>query len=82
MSTMAERLPKRSWQDAFRLFLKAEGMGIAGKVLLRIIPAAYIPFGFLNDITGVGIIDDPLTIGFALYVLYRVNQYRNPRKYT
>lgn len=79
---MAERLPKRSWQEAFILFLKAEGMGVGAKILLRIVPAAYIPFGILNDATVVGVIDDPLTIGFALYVLWRINKYRNPKKYT
>ncbi|MEO6513081.1 MAG: hypothetical protein ABIR37_00180 [Candidatus Saccharimonadales bacterium] len=79
---MAEKLPKRSWQAALILFLKAEGMGMGAKIILRFIPAAYIPFGILNDVTGIGFIDDPLTIGFALYVLWRINKYRNPNKYT
>lgn len=79
---MADKLPKRSWFEALILFLKAEGMGVGAKILLRFIPAAYIPFGLLNDATVIGIIDDPLTIGFALYVLWRVNKYRNPYKYT
>ena len=67
---------KRTWAEAFRLFLKAEGLGVASKIVLRFIPAAYIPFGILNDATVIGVVDDPLTIGFALYVLWRVNKYR------
>ena len=78
---IGSRVQKRSWQEAFILFLRAEGMGIASKILLRFLPAAYIPFGLLNDATGIGIIDDPLTFGFTLYVLWRVNKYRNPTKY-
>ena len=67
---------KRTWAEAFRLFLKAEGVGVASKIILRYVPAAYIPFGILNDATVIGAIDDPLTIGFAIYVLWRVNKYR------
>jgi hypothetical protein len=67
---------KRSWSEAFGLFLNAEGLGLLPKIILRIVPAAYIPFGILNDATGIGVVDDPLTIGFALYVIWRVNKYR------
>jgi hypothetical protein len=69
----------RTWAEAFRLFMKAEGMGVASKIILRFIPAAYIPFGLLNDATIIGAIDDPLTIGFAIYVLWRINKYRTQR---
>jgi hypothetical protein len=67
---------RRTWAEAFRLFLKAEGLGLLPKIMLRFIPAAYIPFGILNDATGIGVLDDPLTIGFVFYVLWRVNKYR------
>jgi hypothetical protein len=70
---------KRSWSEAFGLFLKAEGLGLLPKIILRIVPAAYIPFGILNDATGIGVVDDPLTIGFALYVIWRVNKYRTQK---
>jgi hypothetical protein len=78
---LLHRVEKRSWQDAFRLFLKAEGLGVVAKIALRYLPAAYIPFGLLNDATVIGIVDDPLTFGFLFYVLWRVNKYRNTVKF-
>jgi len=69
---------KNSWPTAFGLFLKEEKVGLVPKVMLRFLPAAYVPWGVANDVVlpGLGFADDLPTAILIGYIMYRVGKYR------
>lgn len=83
-----ETLPRRSFWEAFRLWLRGANkfhlVGVFRVVLL--ILAGYAPFAALNDALapftfGLPFIDDlevPIGLIAALKILYDINRYRNP----
>ena len=83
-----EPLPRRSWGEAFWLWLRGANkfhvIGVFRIVLL--ILAGYAPFAALNDALapftfGLPFLDDlevPIGIIAALKILYDINRYRNP----
>ena len=70
--------PKRSWTQATKLFLGDHKVGLLAKFATRYLPVGFLPVGVFDNVTGIGVADDPLTVAFFLWVLYKINRYRNP----
>lgn len=70
--------PKRSWLQATKLFLGDNKVGLLAKFATRYLPVGFLPVGVFDNVTGIGVADDPLTVAFFLWVLYKINKYRNP----
>jgi uncharacterized membrane protein YkvA (DUF1232 family) len=73
----------RTWAEALRHYLwSGKGRMVGLKLVVRVFPALYLPFGILNDaIPVIGWLDDiPISI-YLIYLLIQVNKHRDPVKY-
>ncbi len=72
-------LRKRSWGRASLLFLKSKD----APLLLRLAPAwlvAYLPVNIATTVIlpGIGLLDDAGSLVVTAYVIYKINQKRDP----
>jgi hypothetical protein len=75
-----KRLPLR-WTEAVRLFFHDNKMSVAKKLGARYLPALLATAGIADDATPiVGLLDEPLTVGFLAWCLWRINKYRKTGK--
>jgi hypothetical protein len=70
-----------TWTDAVRLFFRDNKMSVAKKLGARYLPALLATAGIADDATPiVGLLDEPLTVGFLAWCLWRINKYRKTGK--
>lgn len=84
METTPKTTPRRrTYPEALRHYLlSGKGRWVGLKLLLRLFPALYLPFGILNNaIPVLGWLDD-IPLGFYVaYMLIQTNRHRDPVKY-
>lgn len=73
------RLPL-SWKEAIMLFFFDNRKNLLIKFGARFAPAVLGFVGFADDATVVGIADEPLTIAFVAWCVWRINKYRKTGK--
>ncbi len=80
---MGNTKQQRSIPEALRHYLvSGKGRWVGVKLILRLIPAVYLPFGIINDVVPVlGCLNDiPLSL-YVIYMVIQVNRHRDPVKY-